>query len=45
MIAGALTFAELGAAMPRAGGQYVYLREAFGHFPAFLLVGLHLVLM
>ena len=36
MIAGALTFAELGAAMPRAGGQYVYLREAFGHLPAFL---------
>ena len=25
MIAGALTFAELGAAMPKAGGQYVYL--------------------
>jgi APA family basic amino acid/polyamine antiporter len=36
MIAGALTFAELGAAMPRAGGQYVYLREAFGRLPAFL---------
>ena len=37
MIAGALTFAELGAAMPRAGGQYVYLREAFGHLPACLV--------
>jgi APA family basic amino acid/polyamine antiporter len=29
-VAGALTIAELGAAMPRAGGLYVYLREAFG---------------
>jgi APA family basic amino acid/polyamine antiporter len=27
---GALCVAELGAAMPRAGGQYVYLQRAFG---------------
>ena len=27
---GALSVAELGAAMPRAGGQYVYLTEAYG---------------
>tara|TARA_B100001245_G_scaffold28496_1_gene18444 strand:+ start:941 stop:2221 length:1281 start_codon:yes stop_codon:yes gene_type:complete len=27
---GALSVAELGAAMPRAGGQYVYLNEAYG---------------
>lgn len=27
---GALAYAELGAAMPRAGGEYVYLREAYG---------------
>ncbi|MFC1783423.1 APC family permease, partial [Planctomycetota bacterium] len=26
---GALSFAELGAAMPHAGGQYIYLREAY----------------
>ena len=26
---GALSFAELGAAMPHAGGQYVYLKEAY----------------
>jgi len=36
MLAGALTYAELSAAMPKAGGQYVYLREAYGSLPAFL---------
>jgi len=34
--AGALTLAELGAMLPRAGGTYVYLREAYGKIPAFL---------
>jgi amino acid transporter len=34
--AGALTVAELGAMMPRAGGPYVYLRAAYGRVPAFL---------
>lgn len=33
---GALAFAELGAMLPVTGGQYVYLREAWGHLPAFL---------
>jgi len=33
---GALCFAELGARLPRAGGGYVYLRDAFGPLPAFL---------
>ena len=32
-LCGALCFAELGAAMPAAGGEYVYIRETFG--PAF----------
>jgi APA family basic amino acid/polyamine antiporter len=35
-LTGALTFAELGAAMPQAGGQYVYLRAAYGNLAAFL---------
>ena len=35
-IIGALTYGELAAAMPRAGGQYVYLREAFGPVFGFL---------
>jgi APA family basic amino acid/polyamine antiporter len=29
-LAGALTYAELAAAMPGAGGEYVYLTEAYG---------------
>jgi APA family basic amino acid/polyamine antiporter len=35
-LAGALTYAELGAMMPDAGGAYVYIRAAFGALPAFL---------
>jgi len=35
-VIGALCFAELGARLPRAGGGYVYLRDAFGPLPAFL---------
>lgn len=33
---GALTYAELAAMKPEAGGLYVYIREAFGSFVAFL---------
>lgn len=29
-------FAEMGAMFPEAGGQYVYMREAYGEFVAFL---------
>jgi APA family basic amino acid/polyamine antiporter len=35
-LCGALSFAELGAMYPQAGGQYVYLREAYGPGAAFL---------
>jgi basic amino acid/polyamine antiporter, APA family len=33
---GAFCFAELGRRRPKAGGGYVYLREAWGRLPAFL---------
>src|SRR5512146_2920559 len=33
---GALTYAELGASKPDAGGLYSYIRDAFGPLPAFL---------
>ncbi len=35
-VVGALSYGELAAAMPRAGGQYVFLREAFGRLFGFL---------
>jgi basic amino acid/polyamine antiporter, APA family len=35
-MAGALTFSELAALMPRAGGEYVYLTEAYGGLVGFL---------
>lgn len=33
---GALTYAELAAANPEAGGLYCYIRDGFGRLPAFL---------
>ena len=35
-LAGALTYAELGAMLPHAGGEYVYLRRSYGELSAFL---------
>jgi APA family basic amino acid/polyamine antiporter len=35
-LAGALTYAELGVLFPRAGGQYHYLKEAYGPLWGFL---------
>ncbi|MBA3832963.1 MAG: amino acid permease [Chthoniobacterales bacterium] len=33
---GALTYSELGAMKPATGGLYIYIRDCFGRFPAFL---------
>ncbi|QSQ24421.1 amino acid permease [Pyxidicoccus parkwayensis] len=33
---GAFVYGELGQRIPKAGGSYVYLRDAFGPLPAFL---------
>jgi APA family basic amino acid/polyamine antiporter len=35
-LSGALSYAELSAAMPGAGGEYVYLREAYGPLWSFI---------
>ncbi len=35
-LAGALTYAELSAMMPRSGGEYVFIREAYGRLWGFL---------
>jgi len=35
-LTGALVFAELAAMFPRSGGEYVFVREPFGRFPAFM---------
>jgi APA family basic amino acid/polyamine antiporter len=33
---GAVTYSQLGAMKPQAGGEYVYIRDAFGPLPGFL---------
>ncbi|MFZ5451186.1 MAG: APC family permease [Thermodesulfobacteriota bacterium] len=35
-LTGALCYGELGARFPRAGGEYVFLRESYGELPGFL---------
>jgi APA family basic amino acid/polyamine antiporter len=35
-LSGALSFAELGAMYPQSGGQYIYLRKAYGAWAGFL---------
>jgi basic amino acid/polyamine antiporter, APA family len=42
-IFGALSFAELGAAIPEAGGEYAYLRRAFGPVYGFLFGWMHTI--
>jgi len=42
-LAGALTYAELGALLPHAGGEYIYLRHAYGDAPAFMYGWMRLV--
>jgi APA family basic amino acid/polyamine antiporter len=45
VMAGGLTYAEMGAMYPRSGGVYVFLREAYGGLPAFLYGWVSLLVM
>ena len=44
-LCGALTLAELAAALPRTGGVFVYLREGWGKLPAFMFGWAELVII
>lgn len=44
-LAGALTLAELAAALPRSGGIFAFILEAFGPLPAFLFGWSELVVL
>jgi APA family basic amino acid/polyamine antiporter len=35
-LSGAIVYAEIGSLYPQAGGEYVYLRESFGNFSAYI---------
>ena len=44
-VAGAMTFAELAALLPREGGWFEYLREGVGRLPAFLFAWIVLLVV
>jgi len=44
-LTGALTFSEMGALFPRAGGVYVFLKEAYGNWLGFLFGWAYLVII
>ena len=41
----ALCYAELGASMPQSGGEYIYIKRAFGDYPAFVCLWINFLLI
>lgn len=41
----ALCYAELGACLPQSGGEYIYIKRAFGDYPAFVCLWINFVLI
>lgn len=44
-ILGALAYAELGVRVPKSGGEFVYVLQAFGGLPAFLVMWITFVII
>ncbi|KAK7098008.1 hypothetical protein V1264_004902 [Littorina saxatilis] len=41
----ALCYAELGASIPQSGGEYIYIKRAFGDYPAFICLWINFMLI
>ncbi|KAH3842181.1 large neutral amino acids transporter small subunit 1-like [Dreissena polymorpha] len=41
----ALCYAELGASIPQSGGEYIYIKRAFGDFPGFLCLWINFIII
>ncbi|KAK3597118.1 hypothetical protein CHS0354_021227 [Potamilus streckersoni] len=42
---GAVCYAELGTSIPESGGEYVYIKRAFGEIPAFICLWINFLLI